>query len=431
MAEEPRCAPLLASASFAVTGIERPMADERVPNRHVAFAERFASGRISRFNAYAALERAQLLKREAQQIRELFKRERDAEDSEPWSWQGLEVVPYTLVGLATCLEWHARSRLTDLYSYKPESIEANVLDGKVAPRVLAQMIKANVSIPQLLGASVTVGSTKEYLGVFDNLFSILGIGAKSADVIQPPVVEQIGLFGDPIREPRVRERLDELFATRHALVHEIGLDADTMRSHCEIWGPPQVIGMCYSVISVISKLEEALTAHAPADFPNLLTPQGYPVDERTRLARSISELENSIGAEIAARHSPGTGAMAGRACQRASIGGEPRSACRGQEAVRTALSWPREFPVGLEPASTSGAPDRDRVRAGEEPGRCQWLTDFVAKPRAGARSRPRRSPRESAARMEPCPKPPRSLWLLACVPPPFRQIVLPDRMRRA
>jgi hypothetical protein len=286
------------------------MAHERAASRHVTFAERFATAPINRFTAYAALERAQLLRRETQQIQELFQREREAEDSEPWAWHGLEVVPYTLVGLVTCLEWHARSRLTDLYTYRPDSIEPSALEGKVPPRVLSQMIKANVSIPQLLGASITVGSPKEYLTVFDSVFDVLAIGAEPSEVIQPPVVEQIGLFGEPVREPRTYERLDDLFDTRHALVHEIGEDPRSRRSHCDIWGPPQIVGMCHTVISVIRAIERVLTELAPSDFPNLLTEHFYPVDERSQLAESIRKLEDQIDNDISSRQPEAQGRWA-------------------------------------------------------------------------------------------------------------------------
>ena len=282
-------------------GRKDAMANDPPASRHVAFAERFAAGPANRFNAFASLERARLLLREAQQIAEIFERERKQEEPASWSWHGLEVVPYTLVGLATCLEWHARSRLTDLYSYKPDSIEARVLEGKVPARVLSQMIKANVSIPQLLGASFTVGSTKEYLAVFDNLFGVLDTPLDSEKLIQPRLVEQIGLFGDPIRQPLVRDKLDELFTTRHALVHEIGQDSGTGRTFCETWRPSRVIWMCRTVVSTISALERALTEHAPRDFPNLLTDQGYPVDVRAQLMATIESLETKIGAEIAGR----------------------------------------------------------------------------------------------------------------------------------
>ena len=277
------------------------MTDGSSASRQVAFAERFASGPVSRFNAYAALERARLLLRETQQIRELFKREGEQEEPATWSWHGLEVVPYTLVGLATCLEWHARSRLTDLYSFKPDSIGPKVLEGKVHPKVLAQMIQAKVSIPQLLGASITVGSVTEYLAVFDSVFTTLEIPLKPGNVIQPEIVEQVGLFGDPIREPLVREEIDRLFMTRHALVHEIGHDSATGRTHCELWDAVRIQWMCNTVISAIVALERALTALAPADFPNLLNEQGYPVDVRDQLAQSIGYLESKISAEVTQR----------------------------------------------------------------------------------------------------------------------------------
>lgn len=210
-------------------------------------------------------------------------------------------MPYTLVALVTCLEWHARSRLTDLYSYKPDSIEPTVLAGKVPPKTLSQMIKANVSIAQLLGASFTVGSTVEYIGVFQNLFEILQIPLKAADVVQPPILEHNGLFGDPVREPLVWEILDQLFTTRHAIVHEIGADFGSGRTACELWPPRRILWLCQTVMATIAALEGVLTKQARSDFPNLLSEQGYPVDVRERLTSAIEDLESRITEEIEGR----------------------------------------------------------------------------------------------------------------------------------
>lgn len=277
------------------------MADELPTNRHVAYAGRYASGPVNRFNAFSALERARLLLREAQQIKEMFKLEGERDEPADWWWHGFEVVPYTLVGLATCLEWHARSRLTDLYTFRPDKIDAKALEGKVPPKVLSQMIQAEVSIPQLLGVSITVGSVPEYLGVFDKLFDTLGITTPPGTTIQPPVIEQMGLFGDPVREPLVRDVLEELFTARHALVHEIGFVSGTGRTLCESWKPDRVMWLCHTVISTMRLIETAISQHAPDDFPNLLTADGLPVDGRARLRRSIEELEDRIAAEISNR----------------------------------------------------------------------------------------------------------------------------------
>lgn len=279
------------------------MADDSTPNRHVAYAERYAAGPLNRFNALAALERARTLLHETQTVVEIFKVEGDKEERADWWWQGLEIVPYTLVALATCLEWHARSRLTDLYTFKPDAIDAKALEGKVPPKILSQMIRARVSVPQLLGVSFTVGSIGEYLGVFTKLFDSLGIPARPERVIQPPVIEQFGLFGDAIREPLVRDVIEELFSTRHALVHEIGHQTDEGRTLCQAWQPERVMWLCHTVISTIRFIEGALTKHAPTDFPNLLTDKGYPVDERVRLRRSIAEIEERIDATIVDRSS--------------------------------------------------------------------------------------------------------------------------------
>lgn len=277
------------------------MSDEKRASRHVIFAERFARAPYNDFNAFAALKRARLLLREARQMAEIFELEEEKDEPADWARQGLEVVPYTLVGYVTCLEWHARSRLTDLYSYKPDSITPKVLERKVPGRILSQMIVANVSVPQFLGASVTIGSTHEYLTVFDDLFSALNISRKPADVIKSKSTVQIGLFGDSICEPSTWEQLEALFTIRHVLVHELGHDAGAGRTLCETWGANQIIWMGQAVISAMTALESALTEHAPADFPNLLTEQGHPVDVCVQLAASIGELERRISEEIEAR----------------------------------------------------------------------------------------------------------------------------------
>jgi uncharacterized small protein (DUF1192 family) len=61
------------------------------------------------------------------------------------------------------------------------------------------------------------------------------------------------------------------------------------------------MGLCQRVVSTIRLLEAAITENAPADFPNLLTQEGYPVDDRARLRESIEALEARIGADIAGR----------------------------------------------------------------------------------------------------------------------------------
>jgi hypothetical protein len=281
------------------------VANDNTPNRHVAYAGRYASGPVNKFNAFSALERARLLLRETEQIIQMFELEGEKDERADWWWNGFEIVPYTLVGLATCLEWHARSRLTDLYTFLPEKIDAKALDGKVPAKVLSQMIQAKVSIPQLLGVSFTVGSVPEYLGVFKTLFEALGIATSPDSTIQPIVIEQLGLFGDVVREPLMRDVIEELFMTRHALVHEIGYGSSSGRSLCETWPPERVMWLSQNVISTIRLLERTITENAPSDFPNLLTRDGYPVDDRERLRQSINALEARIGSEIAARSAPG------------------------------------------------------------------------------------------------------------------------------
>ena len=66
-----------------------------------------------------------------------------------------------------------------------ETIEKKTLEGKISPDTLAQMIRADVTIPHLLSASITIGSVAEYYGSLQAVFDALGIGAKVSGIIQP------------------------------------------------------------------------------------------------------------------------------------------------------------------------------------------------------------------------------------------------------
>lgn len=250
------------------------------------------------YNAYTALSRARHLRQDAEALEAIFKKEAQEEKPPVRDWFGLEIVSYYLVGFVTCLEWHARTRLTDLYTFRPEAIDKNVLVGKVSPEVLAQMIRAQVTVPHFLSASITVGNPDEYLEILQRLFNALAIPQKVSSLVQTKPQYTHNLFGDPWNEPTVYERLSELFNGRHALVHEIGLTRMSSPSISENWDARAVISIGRIVEATIQAFEAKLTELAPPDFPNLLDKHFRPVDERNRLAQQLSTVVERIGSAI-------------------------------------------------------------------------------------------------------------------------------------
>lgn len=86
-----------------------------------------------------------------------------------------DIVSYYSVGVVTCLEWHARSRLADLFSYVPTALDSEDLKPLANPNLMSQMIANDVSAPQLVAGMRNVSSREKYLDVFRRVYSTLGI----------------------------------------------------------------------------------------------------------------------------------------------------------------------------------------------------------------------------------------------------------------
>ena len=92
---------------------------------HVTFSVRYRESFLPTLNAITALQRADEL---ADEVDELISLEKIA-DNDPNSERRpkrLELISYVAVGLVTCLEWHARSRFIDLLAHYPEEISESV-----------------------------------------------------------------------------------------------------------------------------------------------------------------------------------------------------------------------------------------------------------------------------------------------------------------
>ena len=255
---------------------------EKKVHPKVAFVSQYSEW--STLNAYEAIERAKALLEEVGRLQKKmqspdhFDADKDNDDeSFGYHTPEFEVVSYYSVGFVTCLEWHARSRLVDLFSFLPSCITAEDLKGTITDKVLSQMVEHRLSIPKLVGAMLNIGSSEKYIEQFNRIFRELNLQPGVKQILNPLILHpQLGA-----------DRLELVFAHRHALVHEIGGawsdDFETARSVGKL------------VIDVMSALERQITEAAPRGFPNRLDKEGRPENPIPELDAQIGRLEEDIG----------------------------------------------------------------------------------------------------------------------------------------
>jgi hypothetical protein len=269
----------------------------KTPKTHylVQFASRYAGARFKTLDAGSALWRAESLVDDTADLLEL-KDDAEAKDIRFGQRLGTyEIVQYFAVGFVTCLEWHAKSRLVDTMIFHPNCIELGDLKG-IATLALSQMVAEGATIPHLLGAATRVSSVQEYLSIFKRVFGELKIVGDLEDVFRnrkttvelPRLDADTSLYGV----------LDDLFASRNHLVHEIDLSVIGHFSLRDMWELPRAKKYGEAVVSCIKIVESYITEHAPKNFPNRLDSQGIAEDEYNKLLEEISTTEKQITPEI-------------------------------------------------------------------------------------------------------------------------------------
>lgn len=271
------------------------MADEI--HHGIEFANRFALGVAQgNFNAATALYRLQTLANDIERVDaaiELAKEHEEARDGDWLRFRTIEAFSFYAVGIVTCLEWHARSRLTDLFSFMPGAVGQEDLKPLANARLMAQMVEHNVSAAQLLGGMTTVTSADRYLTIMKRVFDCLVISTSVHGIVNAKA-EQPGLFDLDVRSGI--ERLQRIFEFRNAFVHEIGIEVSGSYVMRETLGPSQALEWCRFAISCVEDIEAQITARAPSHFPNCLDERGYARSNIEGLNTLINELEDEITA---------------------------------------------------------------------------------------------------------------------------------------
>lgn len=260
---------------------------------HVQFATRYGDDTSEFLNAWVTIYRLESLVEDAVRLKDIFEREDPPERR--WApYYGAEIVSYYAVGLVTCLEWHARSRIADMFTYKPEHLRPEDLKGQVGEKIIAQLLAKGASVAHLIAAATSVGSLAKYLAILDRAFAAVGapIGARASLITSDDKYSPL--------EDTDFASLEQLFAFRHDLVHEVGIQVVGHPNIRESWGPDEAVRMTQLGLRAVRKIEAGLTRYAPPDFPNLLTEQGLPSSVADRLTAEIHDLEARIGQALRA-----------------------------------------------------------------------------------------------------------------------------------
>jgi hypothetical protein len=263
----------------------------------IEFAARNAHAYLPTFNAFSAIWRLQALISDAEMLLDL-RTQAEAKDVRYGNRHSTyEIFDYFAVGFATCLEWHARTRIVDLLHFEPACLETT--DVRTIDKVaLSQMSAEKVTLPYIVGAGTKVSSIKEYVAVFDRVFEGIGLWIKTEQILRGLPAEQPNWRVSSEGPHTVYDEIGELFETRNKLVHEVGLNVVAHFSLRYVWTPEEAVRVGRAALTAMQAIETIITERTPTDFPNRIDGRGYPEDELEKLVSEIARVEDELTEKI-------------------------------------------------------------------------------------------------------------------------------------
>ena len=132
-------------------------------NPAIKFANQHITSDIGTFDAFSAICRLELLLddcADAKNILEPILKDR-------WYPAFFEFVIFYEVGFVTCLEWHAKSRLLDLFVFDPTTITAEDIKQGVSNSKIVEMVAAKLTIPHLIVSSFNISTFARYTQILN------------------------------------------------------------------------------------------------------------------------------------------------------------------------------------------------------------------------------------------------------------------------
>ncbi len=253
----------------------------RPTHPQIEFAKRHLVGELSTFNASSAIFRLENLLEEIKDVQQHLQPILD----DRWAPAFFEFTAYYRVAFVTCLEWHGKSRLYDLFTFEPTTIKANHIKQAVTDQKLAQMVSEGLTIPQLLAGSNSISTIEAYSDAIGRVFEFIG----APDDAFTKIMSQKN--GDSATNG---ETLKDLFVGRNNLVHEIGIQNIGHRNIRDFDSFEEAWERGHQILKILRSLEGVITDYAPPLFPNRLGEDGYPVNEEDLLRQVIEASENKI-----------------------------------------------------------------------------------------------------------------------------------------
>jgi hypothetical protein len=257
----------------------------------IAFAGKFGDPQVDYLNASTAIARVESLLEDAKSVSCLL--EADCPEDHRWHpWFGAEALSYYAVGYVTCLEWHAKSRLVDLLTFRPTALKITDVQKTITDKLIVQMVSKQASVTQLVGAALKVGSLNTYLSVISRVFEELSVPCSIKDWLTGNFVDSNVCW---LKSEQLA-LVDQMFEFRHMLVHELGIATMGHPNVRDAWTPEDAKTHGHLVASLICGIEAALTRYAPDLFPNLLSNELYPVDPADTLRAEFERRDADINA---------------------------------------------------------------------------------------------------------------------------------------
>lgn len=201
-------------------------------------------------NAISAISRIGNIQDEYQQLKSVI------ENSEISSFR-ISILKYYLVSMVTCLEWHAKSRLSDFLSYCPDRLSSDDLASLKLDEALP-LARSFTTIAALVAQMKSINGVYSYASVFQRIFDKFGYKTSAQKII-----DKFAFSGET-----GKNEIEDLFLQRHVLVHEISImqvGPYTFRDPFDFAEAEKTIGLIFNLVTHIEKIISEIT---PDDFPN-------------------------------------------------------------------------------------------------------------------------------------------------------------------
>jgi len=253
---------------------------ESPKNPQIEFAKRNIIHGLSTFNAWSALQRLQLLIDDINELKEILSPTLEERIYPSF----FEISSYYQVGIVTCLEWHAKSRLFDLLNYNPKLVRQEDIKQLLNNPNILGMTYEGLTIPHLVASAGNIATVEKYVSVISRVLSQFKPKVNLGEILGRKTSSQ----------ESYESLLRSLFNDRNQLVHEITLSDIGHRNIRYYKSFDEVLSIALIVDNIIKEIEVQLSASAPYDFPNLLDSSHVAVTKTEVLKRRITEAEAVI-----------------------------------------------------------------------------------------------------------------------------------------